>query len=108
MSKARLPSAPGPMRAMPIAMVRWREIVMLRLVAIAGTLVLILPSAADARPRNWCGSYLSKYLGLHNSRLARAREWAHVGHNAGGPGIGVVVVWPHHVGIITGRVPDGE
>jgi hypothetical protein len=81
---------------------------MLRLVAIAGTLVFILPSVVEARPRAWCGTYLSKYLGMNNSRLARAREWAHVGYNAGGPGIGVVVVWPHHVGIITGRVPDGE
>ena len=25
-----------------------------------------------------------------------------------GPGIGVVVVWPHHVGIITGQAPNGE
>ncbi|TMJ02624.1 MAG: hypothetical protein E6G97_11950 [Alphaproteobacteria bacterium] len=32
-----------------------------------------------------------------------ARNWARVGHNAGRPGIGVVVVWRHHVGIITGR-----
>lgn len=32
-----------------------------------------------------------------------ARNWASVGHNAGRPGIGVVVVWRHHVGIITGR-----
>jgi hypothetical protein len=27
--------------------------------------------------------------------------------NAGGPGIGVVV-WSHHVGIITGQTPDGQ
>ena len=32
-----------------------------------------------------------------------ARNWASVGSNAGRPGIGVVVVWRHHVGIITGR-----
>ena len=32
-----------------------------------------------------------------------ARNWAGVGSNAGRPGIGVVVVWRHHVGIITGR-----
>lgn len=32
-----------------------------------------------------------------------ARNWAAVGSNAGKPGIGVVVVWRHHVGIITGR-----
>jgi hypothetical protein len=71
-------------------------------------LMLLVPSVAEARPRAWCGSYLSSYFGMHDSRLARAREWARVGHNAGGPGVGVVVVWPHHVGIITGRVPGGE
>jgi hypothetical protein len=32
-----------------------------------------------------------------------ARNWASVGSNAGEPAIGVVVVWRHHVGIITGR-----
>ena len=56
----------------------------------------------------WCGSYLSKYLGKPDRRLALARSWASEGMNAGGPGIGVVVVWSHHVGIITGQTPDGQ
>jgi hypothetical protein len=72
---------------------------------------------AEARPQHrhhghrahgWCGSYLSKYLGKPERRLALARSWASEGMNAGGPGIGVVVVWPHHVGIITGQTPDGQ
>jgi hypothetical protein len=58
--------------------------------------------------RAWCGAYLSTYLGKADRRLALAREWAREGYNAGGPGPGVVVVWPHHVGIITGQAPDGE
>jgi hypothetical protein len=58
--------------------------------------------------RAWCGAYLSAYLGRNDRRLALAREWAREGSNAGGPGIGVVVVWPHHVGIITGQAPNGE
>lgn len=58
--------------------------------------------------RAWCGSYLSRYLGRPDPRLALAREWAREGYNAGGPDIGVVVVWPHHVGIITGRGPGGD
>ena len=58
--------------------------------------------------RAWCGAYLSAYLGRNDRRLALAREWAREGSNAGGPGVGVVVVWPHHVGIITGQAPNGE
>jgi hypothetical protein len=32
-----------------------------------------------------------------------ARSWAHYGSNAGGPTVGAIVVWPHHVGKIVGR-----
>jgi N-acetylneuraminic acid mutarotase len=56
----------------------------------------------------WCGMYMSKYFGKSDSRLARARQWAHVGSAASGPGVGVVVVWPHHVGVITGQTAKGQ
>jgi hypothetical protein len=58
--------------------------------------------------RAWCGAYLSAYLGKNDRNLALARNWASEGTNAGGPGVGVVVVWPHHVGIITGQGANGE
>jgi hypothetical protein len=32
-----------------------------------------------------------------------ARAWAHFGSNAGGPQVGAIVVWPHHVGKIVGQ-----
>lgn len=32
-----------------------------------------------------------------------ARSWARYGTNAGGPSIGAIVVWPHHVGRIVGH-----
>jgi hypothetical protein len=32
-----------------------------------------------------------------------ARSWAHYGSNAGGPQVGAIVVWSHHVGKIVGR-----
>ena len=32
-----------------------------------------------------------------------ARSWAHYGSNAGGPQVGAIVVWRHHVGKIVGR-----
>jgi hypothetical protein len=36
-----------------------------------------------------------------------AANWRHYGR-ASGPQIGAVVVWPHHVGIITGRADNGR
>jgi Ni/Co efflux regulator RcnB len=59
---------------------------------------------AGGRPGAWCGWWLGHQLGIPRRDLWVARNWASVGHNAGQPGIGVVVVWRHHVGIITGRV----
>ncbi len=55
------------------------------------------------RPAAWCGWWLGNHLGMPRRDLWLARNWASVGSNAGRPGIGVVVVWRHHVGIITGR-----
>jgi hypothetical protein len=60
----------------------------------------------NGRPSAWCGWWLGHHLGMPLRHLWLARNWRHEGQHAGGPGIGVVVVWPHHVGIITGR--DGQ
>lgn len=56
------------------------------------------------RPSRWCGWWLGHHLGQPDRKLWLARNWASVGSNAGGPAVGVVVVWRSHVGIITGRV----
>lgn len=55
------------------------------------------------RPAAWCGWWLGHHMGMPLRHLWLARNWASVGANAGAPQIGVVVVWRHHVGIITGR-----
>jgi len=55
------------------------------------------------RPSAWCGWWLGQQLGIANRNLWLARNWAAVGRSTGGPRVGAVVVWPHHVGIITGR-----
>jgi hypothetical protein len=90
---------------------------MLKPLLVASMVLFVFSVQAEARPHHrhhghrshaWCGSYLSKYLGKPDRRLALARSWASEGMNAGGPGIGVVVVWSHHVGIITGQTPDGQ
>lgn len=59
-------------------------------------------SFRDGRPRAWCGWYMRHLLGVADPSYNLARNWAHWGH-AGAPGIGAVVVWPHHVGKIVGR-----
>jgi hypothetical protein len=58
------------------------------------------------RPIAWCGWWLGQYLGMPDRKLWLSRNWADIGHNAGRPDLGVVVVWRHHVGIITGRSGD--
>ncbi|RTL52928.1 MAG: hypothetical protein EKK40_06970 [Bradyrhizobiaceae bacterium] len=51
---------------------------------------------------------MGQYLGKPDRKLWVARNWAAEGYNAGGPGVGVVVVWPHHVGVIVGQDASGE
>jgi hypothetical protein len=62
---------------------------------------------SGGRPSAWCGWWLGNHLGMNKRDLWLARNWASVGSNAGRPGIGVVVVWRHHVGVITGRSGSG-
>jgi hypothetical protein len=55
----------------------------------------------------WCGAYMRHVFGVADPRLNLARNWASAGSNAGGPQVGAVVVWPHHVGVIRGG-PDSN
>jgi hypothetical protein len=63
--------------------------------------------AITGRPRAWCGWWLGHHLGMPLRHLWLARNWASVGTRAGGPQIGAIVVWRHHVGIITGHSAKG-
>jgi hypothetical protein len=72
---------------------------------------LMLPTAAEAArpagcPNKWCGCWLGIYTGKTSRDLWRAKNWQGVGHRASGPGVGVIVVWRNHVGIITRREGD--
>jgi hypothetical protein len=56
------------------------------------------------RPAAWCGWYMRQQVGADpGPQYNLARSWAHYGSNAGGPSVGTIVVWSHHVGKIVGR-----
>ena len=59
-----------------------------------------------ARPSRWCGWWMRTQKG-GGPELNLAHNWAHWGRSSG-PQIGAVVVWSHHVGMITGRSASGE
>lgn len=80
---------------------------MIRLV-LAAAIALAWSPPAHAYRLPWCGFYMMHYFGKVDPHLALARNWAREGNDAGGPGAGVVVVWPHHVGLIVSRAPDGR
>ena len=61
---------------------------------------------ADGRPRAWCGWYMRQLYG-GGPEYDLARNWAERGEPSPAA-VGAVVVWPHHVGLITGRTPSGE
>lgn len=61
----------------------------------------------DPRPHAWCGWWLRHELNVADRAGNLARWWARFGANAHGPAIGTIVVWPHHVGIITARSESG-
>ena len=63
-------------------------------------------SAARVRGLPWCGAYMADVMGI-TGQAARelwvAANWAHWGRPAGGPQVGAVVVFRHHVGRIVGQ-----
>jgi len=61
----------------------------------------------DPRPHAWCGWQMRQWLGVADRAYNLARNWAHYGSNAGSPAVGEIVVWPHHVGLITGQTDSG-
>lgn len=71
---------------------------------LAPGLVHMLESAR--KPRAWCGWYMRKVEHVADPAYDRAAYWVHYGRRAAGPAPGIIVVWPHHVGVIRGG-PDG-
>ncbi len=84
---------------------------------LAAAVVLMIfaasPSYARGHHRHgyqpWCGIYMSQHIYGHVvPRLKLARNWATEGSPASGPCIGCLWVKRHHVGLITGRAPNGQ
>ena len=62
--------------------------------------------AAGPRPGRWCGWWMRTQFG-GGVQFNRARTWATRGRPTHAR-VGAIVVWPHHVGVITGRAADGR
>lgn len=80
----------------------------LRKAPVAGRALLLSSSRQryqDDRPRAWCGWYMRTVKGGGPS-FNVAANWRYYGSPAS-PGIGAVVVWPHHVGYISGQDSRG-
>ena len=58
------------------------------------------------RPRQWCGWWMRTVLG-GGPEFNLAWNWSRYGSPTS-PQPGAVVVWRHHVGIITGRATNGQ
>ncbi len=84
-----------------------RKFILTPLAAIA---LMVMGGTYTASARvPWCGIYMSQHeYGHVIPRLKLARNWASEGSPAGGPCIGCIVVWRHHVGKITGRDANGN
>ncbi|HLH94982.1 MAG TPA: hypothetical protein VKW08_07680 [Xanthobacteraceae bacterium] len=84
---------------------------MKRIVALLALALAIAPAQASygPRPSAWCGWEMRHLVGRDpGPSYNLARNWAHWGSAAAGPAPGVIVVWPHHVGMIIGRAKDGR
>jgi hypothetical protein len=93
---------------------------MMRTLMAVTALVCLFGSSAEARSGHrpiiattntmradrgaWCGWYMRSQVGSDpGPNYNLARSWIHYGSNAGGPTVGAIVVWRHHVGKIVGQ-----
>ena len=63
-------------------------------------------SGAGGRPRAWCGWWMRTQKG-GGPAMNLAWNWSRWGSPTS-PQVGAVVVWRHHVGMITGRASNGQ
>jgi hypothetical protein len=63
-------------------------------------------SGVGPRPRQWCGWWMRTQRG-GGPEYNLAWNWTRYG-SPGSPQVGAVVVWRHHVGMITGQTSSGQ
>jgi len=63
-------------------------------------------AGVGGRPSRWCGWWMRTQKG-GGPELNLAANWRNWGRPSG-PQVGAVVVWSHHVGMITGRTAGGD
>jgi hypothetical protein len=63
-------------------------------------------SGLGPRPSRWCGWWMRSQIG-GGPELNLARNWKSWGRPSAAR-VGAVVVWNHHVGMITGQTDDGQ
>ena len=63
-------------------------------------------SGLGGRPSKWCGWWMRTQKG-GGANLNLAANWRRWG-SASSAQVGAVVVWSHHVGMITGRASNGQ
>jgi hypothetical protein len=62
--------------------------------------------SAGGRPSQWCGWWMRTQLG-GGPEYNLAANWRGWGRPSSAQ-VGAVVVWPHHVGMITGKASNGK
>jgi hypothetical protein len=81
-------------------------VTILRVAVVALALAWTAPALAfdNTRPAEWCGWYMRQQVPRDpGPDFNLAANWAHYGRAAASAGVGVIVVWSHHVGKIVGR-----
>lgn len=63
-------------------------------------------SKVGPKPDKWCGWFMRTLFG-GGDEYNLAANWKKRGSPTK-PKIGAIVVWPHHVGVITGKASDGK
>lgn len=64
-------------------------------------------TSGDPRPRAWCGWQMRQWFGVADRAYNLAAKWRSYGTAIAGPMVGAIVVWYHHVGVITGHTSTG-
>jgi uncharacterized protein (TIGR02594 family) len=84
--------------------------------AIASALIGAMARDLGHNPTGWARAWCGHYLGMIARQLgfapprddALAANWKSFGRAVAGPAPGVVVVWPHHVGVVRAVLGDGR